>query len=142
MIGLRDKIAVITGAGSGIGAALARVLSEAGALVTLTARRKDRLEAVAEALPGETLVVPGDITDDSDRAVVVDRTVSRWGGIDLLFNNAGSGAYGSFMETTEAQWRWLFEVNVFGAVLLTKRVIPVMAARGRGVIVNLASIAV
>lgn len=137
---LDGKVAIVTGASSGIGAALTKALAHRGVRLALMARRRDRLEEVAAACDGETLVVPGDVTVYRDRGVLVDATLNRWGRIDLLFNNAGIGAYGSLTKTSEADWRHVFDVNVFGPVMLTQAVLPLMLARGEGVVVNVASI--
>ncbi len=140
MFDLEGKIAVITGASSGIGAALSKGLSRAGARVTLTARRKEKLEAVAAACPGEHLSVTADVTDPQGRRDILERTLERWGRLDILVNNAGLGAYGPFMDTSEEQWRRLFEINFFAPVLLTRGALKIMQAQGEGLIINLASI--
>jgi short-subunit dehydrogenase len=137
---LTGLTAVITGASSGIGASLARDVSRAGARVVLVARRLDRLEQIATDCPGEKLIISGDLMLEEDRRAIVSQTMDVFGSIDLLFNNAGKGAYGDFLETTEDEWRNLFEINVFAPVLLTRLVIPVMIEQGRGTIVNIASI--
>jgi short-subunit dehydrogenase len=140
MIHLDGKVVLVTGASSGIGAALARLFSKAGARVVLTARRRDRLEKNAARCPGETLVVPADLLKEAHRTALVDQTMKRWDRIDILANNAGLGIYGDFMSTTEAQWRQLFEINLFSVVFLTQGVLPVMKKQNEGLIVNTASI--
>jgi len=137
---IQDQNVIITGASSGIGAALARVCSAAGAKVALTARRADRLAEVADSCPGPTLVIPADVTDPRGRRDITRRTLEAWGQVDVLVNNAGLGAYGSFLETGPESWRALFEVNLFAAVFLTQEVLPSMLERGQGTVVNLASI--
>jgi short-subunit dehydrogenase len=137
---LDGKVAVVTGASSGIGAALAQELSRRGARVTLAARRRERLEAVAVGCPGECLCLAVDVTDPQDRRALQEKTLERWGQLDILVNNAGLGAYGPFINTTDAEWRRLFEINLFAPVFLTREVLPGMQARGEGLIVNLASI--
>ncbi len=134
------KIIVVTGAGSGIGEALTKGLSQAGAKVTLAARRRDRLETVAAGCLNETLIVPADLTAAQGRQLIIDKTMDRWGRLDILINNAGLGAYGHFLESSEKEWRDLFEINLFAPVLLTQAVLPVMQAQGSGTIVNVASI--
>jgi len=140
MVNLNDQVVVVTGASSGIGAALARLFSEKGAKVTLTARRMNRLEETAAGCPGETLLVPADLVDGAHRETLVDQTLKRWGRIDILVNNAGLGMYGDVMSTTETQWRQLFEINFFSTVFLTRAVLPVMKDQQQGLIVNTASI--
>lgn len=142
MHGLQDQVAVVTGASSGIGAALARHLSREGARVVLSARREDRLRQVATSCPGPTQVIRADVTLPSDREALVEAARSSWGGrIDILVNNAGLGAYAPFLNTDEAIWRRLFEVNLFAPVLLTRLVLPSMLEARRGLILNIASIA-
>lgn len=137
---VHGKVAVVTGASSGIGAALARAFSEAGARVALAARRRERLESVAGKCPGETIAINADVIDPEGRQAIVKGTMEQWGRIDILVNNAGLGAYGHFLETGEEQWRRLFEVNLFAPVSLTRTVIEIMEDQGAGVVVNIASI--
>ena len=132
MAELRDQVAIVTGAGSGIGAALAKKLSQEGAKVVLNARRRDRLEQAAKTCGGETLVVAQDVTDPKGRKALVDATLSAWGRIDILVNNAGLGFYGHFLDTAEDHWRRIFEVNLFAPVFLTQQVLPVMLETGPG----------
>jgi len=140
MVHLDGKVVMVTGASSGIGAALARLFSEGGAKVVLTARRRDRLEETAARCSGETLVLPADLVEETPRKSLVDQTVKQWGRIDILANNAGLGMYGDFATTTEAQWRQIFEINLFSIVFLTQRVLPVMKEQNQGLIINTASI--
>ena len=140
MDSLQDRVAVVTGASSGIGAALALALSRAGARVVLAARRRDRLERVAASCPGPTLILAVDITAPRDRGALLQETEAAFGGPDILVNNAGLGAWGSFLDSTEEEWRSLFEINLFAPVALTREVLPGMIGRGRGLILNIASI--
>ena len=134
------QVVVITGASSGIGAALAREFSQAGAEVALFARRKDRLEAVAAECPGPCLVVPGDVTEEASRQRLLAAVEERWGRLDVLVNNAGLGAYGDLSEFSQEDWRRLMEINLFAAVFLTQAVLPAMLERDSGLILNIASI--
>ena len=140
MINLSDRIVVVTGASSGIGAALARAFSHRGAKVTLVARRLKQLNDVSRACSGEVLVVAADLTKEVDRQRIVQETMDRWGRIDMLVNNAGRGMHGHFMTTTEAEWRQIFEINLFSPVFLTRIILPIMQAQGNGLVINLASI--
>ena len=139
-IDLNGKVVIVTGASSGIGAALAQAFSREGARVTLTARRLNRLEEVARKCPAEVLVVPADLSRERDRSEVVRQTMTRWNRIDILVNNAGLGMYGDFMASTESDWRQIFEVNLFSLVFMTRAVLPLMQSQGQGLVVNMASI--
>jgi short-subunit dehydrogenase len=141
MIELDGKVVILTGASSGIGAALAPAFSKKGARVTLTARRLEHLKETARNCPGETLIIPGDLLQEDDRGRVVRKTRERWGGkIDILINNAGMGMYGPFLSTTEGDWRRIFEINLFSIVFLTQAILPIMQDQGEGLIINMGSI--
>jgi len=137
---LQDQTVIVTGAGTGIGRALAGKFSQAGAKVALCGRRREKLAETAAACPGPTLIVPADLTDPQARRSLVDRTMAAWGRIDVLVNNAGLGSYGNFLDHDEALWRRLFEINLFAPVFLTRAVLPVMLEQDRGLVVNIASI--
>ena len=140
MTNLTDQVVIVTGASSGIGAALAKAFSHEGAYVALVARRLKQLNSVSQGCPGDVLVVAADLTKEVDRKSIIQQTVDRWGRIDILVNNAGMGMYGDFLTTTEDDWRRIFEINLFSQVLLTQIVLPIMQARGKGLVINLASI--
>jgi len=140
MVDLKGKTAILTGASSGIGAALAVAFGQKGANLTLAARRLDRLKEVAQKCPAEVLTLAADLTRDSDRRRIVQQTLERWGRIDILVNNAGLGIYGDFLSAGEEHWRQIFEVNLFALVFMTRAVLPHMQSRGSGIIVNMASI--
>jgi short-subunit dehydrogenase len=140
MVDLKGKTAIITGASSGIGAALALEFSQRGACLTLAARRLERLKEIAQKCPGEVLPIAADLTRDSDRKRIVQQTLDRWGRVDVLVNNAGLGMYGDFLSAGEEDWRQVFEVNLFALVFMTRAVLPHMQSRGGGTIVNMASI--
>jgi short-subunit dehydrogenase len=140
MANLADEVAVVTGASSGIGAALARALSRQGAKVALVARRLEKLNEVSGDCPGEVLVIAADLTNETDRKRIIQLTMDRWDRIDILVNNAGQGMYGHFISTTEADWRQIFEINLFSPVFLTQNILPIMQAQKKGLIINIASI--
>jgi len=141
MIDLKDKVVIVTGASSGIGAGLAKLLSAAGAKVAMVARRQEKLAEVSCTCACETLIIRADITSKSDRETIVAETLKKWGRIDILINNAGLGSYDDFMDLTEADWRTIFEINLFAPVFLTQLVLATMKKQKRGIIVNVASIA-
>jgi NAD(P)-dependent dehydrogenase (short-subunit alcohol dehydrogenase family) len=124
------KIAVVTGAGSGIGAAVAHALAGEGWVVVLAGRRRDALESVAERareLPGVLDPVPADVTDEASVRALFDRAVERHGRVDLLFNNAGTGAPARDLDTVPlAEWNAVVAVNLTGAFLCTREAFRVM----------------
>src|SRR5439155_11471601 len=127
------KIAVITGAGSGIGRATAHALLEAGWNVVLAGRRRDMLEetaALAKAPPPRTLAVPTDIRDPAQIAVLFDAVKTTYGRIDLLFNNAGISTRGiPFEELTYEQWTDVIAVNLTGSFLCAQHAFRIMKAQ-------------
>ncbi|AWN28033.1 SDR family oxidoreductase [Streptomyces libani] len=134
------RTAVVTGASSGIGAATARALAAAGYHVVLTARRKDRIEALAAELPHAEAYA----LDVTDRAAVdaFAAALDRYPSVDVLVNNAG-GALGAEPVATgdPADWRTMYEVNVLGVLHMTQALLPVLTASGDGTVVVLSSTA-
>ncbi len=140
---LSGKTVIVTGASSGFGEAIAIACAEAGANVSLVARRKEALETVAAAARvkgGQALVCAADVSDDAQIFAALEKTRSAFGPIDVLVNNAGINVTErSITDTSAEQWRKLLEVNLSSAFIFTKAVLPEMKARGDGLIVNLAS---
>jgi short-subunit dehydrogenase len=140
---LTNRRALITGASSGIGRALALELARRGVDLVLVARRQDRLEEVArevEALKQRAILVVGDITDPDTRHRAIEAARSELGGLDILINNAGVAAHGRFHESSPERIRPLFEVNFFAPVELIREAIPLMKEGVRPIIVNIGSI--
>ena len=137
---LANKVAIVTGAGSGIGRACALALAREGASVTLVGRRKDRLERAAQQIGDSALVVSADVGKKSDIDRMVAQTVSRFGGIHVLVNNAGILHIGNCEQISEQQWDETFRVNVRAVWLLSSAVLPPMREAGGGSIINLASV--
>lgn len=138
---LADRVAVITGASSGIGEALARGFVAQGARVALAARSEERLRTLAAELGDErALVVPTDVADPAQVERLVAKTVERFGGVDIVVNNAGIGLFGRLEETDWEHFRQMWEVNFFGALRLTRAALPFLKKRG-GVVVNISSVA-
>ncbi|GAB2715084.1 SDR family NAD(P)-dependent oxidoreductase [Streptomyces bullii] len=143
---LKGKTVMITGASSGIGAATARYAAAQGAAVVLMARRKDKLENLAEeitAAGGRALPCPGDVTSDEDVRRVVDRAVDSFGSLDAAFNNAGWGTAGTRLhELPDDVYDRIMDVNVRGGWNCLRHQIPAMLAAGSGgSIVNTSSTA-
>ena len=141
---LVGKVALVTGASSGIGAATAKALAREGVRVALLARREERLEEVADEirrLPGHALVCPADVTDSAAVRAVVERVLGQWKRIDILVNNAGQGIAAPFEATTPEELRALMEVNLVGVLTLTQAVLPGMLQHASGHIINVSSVA-
>ncbi len=140
MFDLSGKFAVVTGAGSGIGEAIARVFAHAGALVFLFDRDASAAQRAAEKLPNAKTIL-ADVSDENsvNEAVnqVLEQTSRR---IDVLVNNAGIGHVGTVLTTTPADLDRLYRVNVQGILMMTRAVLPSMIARSAGSVINLASI--
>ena len=137
---LKNKIAVITGAGTGIGRAIALSFTREGAKVALVGRRKDLLKAVAEEAGGSTLVLAGDVSQRRDIDRILAETAAHFGGVNVLVNNAGILHIGTAEEITEEQWDETFNINVRGLWLLSRSVLPHMRKAGGGCIINVASV--
>ncbi len=133
---LQDKVAIVTGASSGIGRATARIFAREGAAVVIGARRREELEKLAaeiEAEGGRAHALAGDVREEAYAAALVDAAVTRFGGLDVAFDNAGAlGAMGPTAELTLAQWRDALDVNLTSAFLGAKHQIPALLARGGG----------
>ncbi|MBL9219680.1 MAG: SDR family oxidoreductase [Opitutaceae bacterium] len=144
MPALAGQVIIITGASAGIGEATARRLARGGAKVVITARRPDRLEALARAIDpsgARVLAVAGDITSDTDRRKLVEAALAKFGRIDGLVNNAGYGTRGPVEIAPIDVIRKNYETNVFALIALTQLVLPAMRERGSGCIVNIGSVA-
>jgi short-subunit dehydrogenase len=134
---IRGKVVLITGASRGIGAACAVEFARAGAKLALTARSP----VPSPESSVRTLIIRADITQDAARREIVERTLERFGSIDILINNAGSGLYEPSWNASLEEARWLMELNFFAPLALTQLVIPHMRSRRLGMIVNVGSVA-
>ena len=120
-------VAVVTGAGSGIGRDIAAALSKAGYRVTLSGRRAQALQETAELAPGVTLAVPADVRSADEVQALFDTTVAQWGRVDLLFNNAGAfGPGGPLEDLAAADWTAVIETNLTGSFLCAQAAFRVM----------------
>jgi NAD(P)-dependent dehydrogenase (short-subunit alcohol dehydrogenase family) len=135
-----DHIAVVTGASSGIGQRVAELLAERGARVAIFARSTDKLAAIAARFPDRMIHVGGDAAEPSDIEQLFRETEKTLGQCDILINNAGMIDPASVVDTTPERWDRMFAVNVRSTFLASRRALPSMISRGRGVIVNVASI--
>jgi NAD(P)-dependent dehydrogenase (short-subunit alcohol dehydrogenase family) len=139
LFGVDGRVAIVTGASSGLGARFAQVLHAAGARLVVGARRADRLEQLAAALPG-TVIVPGDVADPASRSRLVTAAIDTFGRIDVLVNNAGIGSPVPAEDEPVERFAEVMEVNVTALFALSQLVARQMLDQGRGVIINVASI--
>jgi short-subunit dehydrogenase len=139
----RERVAIVSGASSGIGEASARSLARRGFRVALVARRAERLAALAkeiEAAGGAALALPADLAEEAATASLVPRTLEHFGRVDVLVNVAGYSPAGAAEQVSREAVRHAFEVNLFAALQLVREVTPVMRAQGGGRIVNIGSL--
>ena len=138
---LDGKVAAITGASSGIGEATAIALAGAGAKVSLAARRKDRLDALAEKIGDGALAIEADIGDEEQARAFVHQTKDELGGLDILVNNAGVMLLGPLLAQQGDDWRTMVDVNILGLVYCSHAGLALMAEQQSGHIVNVSSVA-
>ena len=136
----QHRVAVVTGASSGIGERCAEKLVERGARVVLFARSAETLRAIAARHEDRMLAISGDVADEAAIARLFAETESRFGACDILINNAGMIDPKPMVATSADDWDRMFAVNVRGAFLCARRALPGMIARGSGTIVNVSSI--
>ena len=139
---LNGKVALITGGGSGIGAAIAKRFASEGAKIVITGRRKEALaETVAACPEGSVLPYAGDVKNPDDAKAMVEATVKFGGKIDILVNNAGIDPPGTVVDVSIEQWKSVIETNLYGPFYTMKYALPYMIDAGGGSIVNIASLA-
>ena len=141
---IKDKVAIVTGASSGIGYATALALSRSGAKVAAGARRMDRLESLQNEISkngGEVFVQKLDVTIKSECDALADAVLKKWGTIDILINNAGLQPLSFFKNLKVEEWDKMIDVNIRGVFYCTAAVIPTMMNKNSGHIVNISSMA-
>lgn len=137
---VEGRVAVVTGASSGLGARFARVLAAHGARVVLAARRQERIAALAAEIGEDRAVaVPADVTDEASISAVIDTAVQRFGGLDVLVNNAGISNVAPAVDEDVERFRAVLEVNLVALFAACREAARVMLPAGRGSIVNVAS---
>lgn len=140
---LDGKAAIVTGAGRGIGRAIALALAEQGVGVALVARTEAEIDAVRaeiERLGREALSIRCDVTEEADVASMVQETIERFGRLDVVVNNAGVGVFGPLAETTVEDWDWVMAVNARGPFLVCRETIPYLRQQVSSYIININSV--
>jgi NAD(P)-dependent dehydrogenase (short-subunit alcohol dehydrogenase family) len=144
-LGLKDKVAIITGGSDGLGRASALRLAAEGAKVAIAARRADHLQRAAEEIRAATgadvLAVPAEMTVAADCERLAQAALARWGRVDILFNNAGTAAGAAFADVTDDAWQADWDLKVMGAVRMMRLVLPHMQRQRDGRIVNITTVA-
>ena len=137
---LKDKTAIITGGGSGIGLATARAFCKEGAKVILFGRRKEKLISAADELGDSVLIVQGDMTHNDDLDQLINKTLNNFKGIDILVNSAGLFNGAPLHEISDSHWDGMMDINIRSVFQLTRRVLPIMMTQKSGSIVHISSI--
>ncbi|MBT3345618.1 MAG: SDR family oxidoreductase [Gemmatimonadetes bacterium] len=146
LLDLTGKVALVTGAGRGIGRAIAHVLARAGAKVALASRTTEQLEAVAGELADagvdadRTLVLPTDVAEETQVAATIQRIMETWGRLDILVNNAGLIDFGPLEKIEPEGWHRVIEANLTGPYLCSRAAAPHLSASGEGRIINITSV--
>lgn len=144
MTDLKNKNALITGAGKGIGKAIALALAKEGVNVILIARTQDEIDSVAakvRSLRVKALAITADVADINSVNAAVEKALAEFGTIDILINNAGIAAFGKFLELEPTDWERIIQVNLMGTYYVTRAVLPNMIERQTGDIINISSTA-
>ncbi len=143
-LGLRDKVAIVTGGSDGIGKAAALSMAQEGASVVIVARRPDVLEVASQdikaATRGQVLPISADVTDPGSARSIVENTLNQFGRLDILVNNAGTSMAKAFESVSQDDWAFDFELKVWGAVRLIQESIPEMRKVGGGRIINVTNL--
>jgi len=137
-----DRVAIVTGGGSGIGQATAKILVEAGTRCVITGRRRDALEQTVQLIaePERTLMVQSDVTSPEDRKRIVAECLGKFGRLDILVNNAGYARNAPLLTYEVEKWREVMNVNLESCFFMAQEVIPHMRDQGLGRIINITSV--
>jgi NAD(P)-dependent dehydrogenase (short-subunit alcohol dehydrogenase family) len=142
-IDLTERVAIVTGASSGLGMAIARKLASTGVKTVLAARSKDKLEALADEIvrdKGTVLVCQADVTKEADIHNMINATMDKFGRLDVLVNNAGIAVHKPTTEVTTEEWRNIVDTNLTSAFIASREAMKVMKVQKRGRIINIGSV--
>ena len=137
---LKDKTAIITGGGTGIGLAIARAFYQEGAKIILFGRRREKLEKAIEKLGDSAMIIQGDMTNNNDLDQLINETLHNFKKIDILVNNAGLFNGSPLHEISDSQWDEIMDINIRSVFQLTRRVLPAMLSQKYGNIIHISSI--
>ena len=140
---LEGKVAIVTGAGRGIGKAISVSLAKAGCRIVLAARKREQIEAVQKEIlskGGDALGVPTDLTVDEDIQRLVEESQAQWGAVDILINNAGWGKRAPVVGASLTDWDQTFRLNLRAPMVLAKALLPNMIAKREGAVINIGSV--
>ena len=143
MSSLDGKVALVTGAGRGIGKAVSCSLAKAGCRVVLAARTREQIEAVQKEIlsqGGDALAVPADLTVDEDIQRLVEESQVKWGAVDILINNAGWGKRAPVVSASLTDWDQTFRLNLRAPMVLAKALLPSMIVKREGAVINIGSV--
>jgi NADP-dependent 3-hydroxy acid dehydrogenase YdfG len=141
---LQGQVSIVTGAGRGIGHAVATALAREGATVVLAARTRQQLAAIAAAIRergGAALAIPTDVTQDAAVEAMVEQAIAELGRLDILVTAAGGASFGPVVATKPEDWDWMLAVNLRAVMVTCRAVLPMMIRQRRGTIINIASVA-
>jgi NAD(P)-dependent dehydrogenase (short-subunit alcohol dehydrogenase family) len=142
-INLKERVAIVTGASSGLGEAIARRLAAEGVKTVLAARSKDKLEKLSAELNqkgGTTLICPTDVTKEADILNMIKATMDKFGRLDILINNAGIAVHKPTTEVTTEEWRNIVDTNLTSAFIASREAMKIMKVQKRGRIINIGSV--
>ena len=143
MTHLEGKVALVTGAGRGIGKAIAISLARSGCRVILTARSRDQLDEVRMKIcadGGAAVAIPADLTRDVELEFLLEESAKAWGSADILINNAGWGKRAPVIRANVEDWDQTFRLNLRAPMILAQRLLPAMIAKGAGAVINIGSV--
>ena len=140
MTNLQGKIALVTGAGRGIGKAIAVSLAKSGCRLILAARTREQLDDVAKTIGNEAVVIPTDLTRDDELDRLVEQSSNAWGSVDILINNAGWGKRAPVMRANVQDWDQTLRLNLRAPMILAQKLLPAMVAKGEGAVINMGSV--
>jgi short-subunit dehydrogenase len=137
---LQGKVALVTGAGRGIGKAIAVSLAKSGCRLILAARTREQLDDVAKTIGNEAVVIPTDLTRDDELDRVVEQSSKTWGSVDILINNAGWGKRAPVIRANVEDWDQTLRLNLRAPMILAQKLVPGMIAKGEGAVINIGSV--